>query len=170
MNKLFLSDKNKTSLNEKRILAEKTEVVLNRCGAIWEMIRDCYLFWIYICRLTVVNFNVSVQEYHVCFWFYLKRIFISFFSHCSRYTYILFRCFVIFVSLKEKVVYMCWNLWKLPEDIYFKPKVFGDHVGGQRVMTTYRGRALVRITMLQSKTYSWMGDRRELRSDEQELD
>ena len=36
--------KKKTSSNEKQMLAEKTEMVLNRYGALWEMAGDYYLF------------------------------------------------------------------------------------------------------------------------------
>ena len=43
MIKFFLADKNKSSSNEKlkfHILAEKTKLVLNRNGTIWEMTED----------------------------------------------------------------------------------------------------------------------------------
>ena len=45
MIKFFLADKNKSSSNEKlkfHILAEKTKLVLNRNGTVWEMTEDDY--------------------------------------------------------------------------------------------------------------------------------
>lgn len=101
MIKLYLTDQKKKKIVQvkNQILAEKIKVVLSRYGAFWEIVG--LLFILNICRLTIINSNVSIQEYHMCFGFYLK-IFQSFFSHIAVGTYISSRCFVIFVWLKEK--------------------------------------------------------------------
>lgn len=116
---------------KKQILAEKMKVVLSRYGAFGEIMG--LLFILNICRLTIINSNISIQEYHICFGFYLK-IFHSFFSHIAVGTYISSRCFVIFVSLKEKW-FMCIEICKNCKRIcIFQRKLSWNHVCDQRVI------------------------------------